>query len=936
MEQKNKLILIDGHSLAYRAFHAISATSPETMMRTSDGELTNAVFGFTSMLLNVWRTEQPDYIAVAFDVGRTFRHDMYDQYKANRRETPEEMTGQMERIHQLVEAFQIPSFMLEGYEADDVLGALARQAVAQGVEVLIVTGDHDALQLVDDHIKVLTSGRRFSDTIVYDREAVKQRYGLCPEQLVDLKALVGDTSDNIPGVRGIGEKTATKLLQAYRTLDGIYQHIAEIKDNRVRTALLEGKDAAYLSRELGRIHTDIPITLDLNACRAGDFDRRRVVALFNELEFRSLLQRLPGSEPQPAAEGQLSFCAEPGTERVAPPFAQVTGQAAPLGAYHVIASPAALAQLADELAAAKAFAFDTETTDTDPLRAQLVGLALSCHPGEGYYVPVGHQTGEPQLTLSEVAATLGPLLADPDLEKYAHHAKYDMEVLQRAGIEVKGLAFDTMLAEWMLNPISHNLGLKNLAMARLGIEMTPISDLIGTGKAQLSMAALPIQQVAPYASADADMTLRLTREMSPELHDKGLWKLFKEVEVPLTYVLMQMEMTGIALDRAVLAELSTTLQKRLTELEETIYHQAGRTFNIASTEQLSDILFVALGLPKQGLRKTKSGRYSTAADVLEDLRGAHPIVEMILEHRQLTKLKSTYIDALPQMVNPETGRLHTSFNQTGTSTGRLSSSEPNLQNIPIRTELGRQIRRAFVARPGWQLLAADYSQIELRILAHVSGDEAMIAAFERGEDIHASTAAAIYGVPLDQVTPEMRRVAKTTNFAISYGVTGFGLSKQTNLTPEAAQDFINQYFARYPGVEAYLEGIKKKAAEDGYVETFLGRRRYFPELRRGNQTSRTVRQNVERMAINAPIQGAAADIIKIAMNRLYDSLQDKQLESKILLQIHDELVLEAPEAEVSEVVPLVRNVMEGAVKLRVPLQVELTVGKNWLDMERVA
>lgn len=932
MESRNKLILIDGHSLAYRAFHAISA---DTMM-TSDGELTNAVFGFTSMLLNVWRTEQPDYIAVAFDVGRTFRHDMYDQYKANRSETPEEMTGQMERIHQLVEAFRIPSFMVEGYEADDVMGALARQAVAQGVEVLIVTGDRDALQLVDDHIKVLTSGRKFSDTIVYDREAVKQRYGLCPEQLVDLKALVGDSSDNIPGVRGIGEKTATELLQAYRTLDGIYEHIDEIKSNRVRAALLEGKDVAYLSRELGQIHTDVPITLDLNACRAGEFDRRRVVALFNELEFRSLLQRLPGGEQQPAAEVQLSLFAEPGEERAGPPLVQVTGQPSPLGAYQAVVSLPALTELANKLAAAKVFAFDTETTDTDPLRAQLVGLSLSCQPGEGYYVPVGHQTGEPQLTLSEVAATLGPLLADPDLEKYAHHAKYDMEVLQRAGIEVKGLAFDTMLAEWMLNPISHNLGLKNLTMVRLGIEMTPISDLIGTGKAQLSMAAIPVQRVAPYASADADMTLRLTREMTPELRDKGLWKLFKEVEVPLTYVLMEMELTGIALDRAVLAELSATLQKRLNELEEAIYQQAGRAFNIASTEQLSDILFVALGLPKQGLRKTKSGRYSTAADVLEDLRGAHPIVEMILEHRQLTKLKSTYIDALPQMVNPETGRLHTSFNQTGTSTGRLSSSEPNLQNIPIRTEPGRQIRRAFVARAGWQLLAADYSQIELRILAHVSGDKAMIAAFERGEDIHASTAAAIYGVPLDQVTPEMRRVAKTTNFAISYGVTGFGLSKQTNLTPEAAQEFINQYFARYPGVEAYLEGIKRKAAEDGYVETFLGRRRYFPELRRGNQIPRTVRQNVERMAINAPIQGAAADIIKIAMNRLHENLRKRQLEAKILLQIHDELVLEAPEAEVNTVVSLVRTVMEGAVQLRVPLQVELTVGKNWLDMERVA
>ena len=930
MKRGNKFILIDGHSLAYRAFHAI----PPDMM-TSNGELTNAVFGFASMLLNVWREEQPDYIAVAFDVGRTFRHEMYDQYKANRRETPEEMVWQMERIQELVDAFRIPSFMVEGYEADDVLGTLARQAAEKNMEVLIVTGDRDAFQLVDDHIRVLTSGRKFSDTIIYDREAIKQRYSLSPDQLVDLKALMGDNSDNIPGVRGIGEKTATELLKEYHTLDGVYEHLDDIKNNRMRTALVGGKEEAFLSRKLGQIVTDIPITLDVDECRAAEFDRNRVVALFNELEFRSLLGRLPVSESKPTASAQLSLFGEPASEQGTPASILSTANDLTSGAYKAVTTSAALAELAEKLSEAKAFAFDTETTDTDPMRAKLVGLALACQPGEAYYIPIGHDTGDPQLPLEELRRTVGPVLADADLDKYAHHAKYDMEVLQRAGIEVSGLAFDTMLAEWVLNPISHNLGLKNLAMARLGIEMTPISDLIGTGKAQLSMANVPTKEVTPYAGADADMTLRLAREMMPELHDKHLWKLFKEVEIPLTHVLMQMELTGITLDTTVLAELSSTLQTRLNELEGEIYKLAGQPFNIASTEQLSDILFVALGLPKQGLRKTKSGRYSTAADVLEDLRGAHPVVDLVLEHRQLTKLKSTYIDALPQMVNPETGRLHTSFNQTGTSTGRLSSSEPNLQNIPIRTEMGRQIRRAFVAQPGWQLIAADYSQIELRILAHLSGDEAMIAAFERGEDIHASTAATIYGVPLDQVTPEMRRVAKTTNFAISYGVTGFGLSKQTNLTPEAAQQFINQYFARYPGVEAYLEGTKVKAAEDGYVETLLGRRRYFPELRRDSKIPRNVRQAVERVAINAPIQGSAADIIKIAMNQLYDDLENRRLQGKILLQIHDELVLEAPKAEIDELAPLVRDVMEGAMKLRVPLEVDLKVGANWLDMTKV-
>ena len=926
----NKFILIDGHSLAYRAFHAL----PQDMM-TSHGELTNAVFGFTSMLLTVWREEQPDYIAVAFDVGRTFRHEEYDLYKANRRETPEEMIGQMERIHELVDVFHLPSFSVDGYEADDVLGTLARQAVKKGLDVVIVTGDRDALQLVDDHVKVLTSGRRFSDTAIYDPAAVERRYGLSPHQLIDLKALMGDKSDNIPGVRSIGEKTATKLLKEYGTLDGVYEHLDEITNKRAQNALREGRDDAFLSQYLGRIVVDVPIELDVEQCRAVEFDRRRVVALFNEMEFRSLINRLPTVESascrrsETAGEGasQMSLFGDaPSTAEQEP---GVTGK------YKAVTTSAGLADLVARLSDVKALAFDTETTSTDSMRTELVGIALACKPGEGYYIPVGHEPEEAQLPLDEVKAALGPLLANPDLDKYAHYAKYDMEVLERVGMKVEGLAFDTMIAEWVLNPTSHNLGLKNLALVRLGVEMTPISELIGTGKAQISMAIVPVERVVPYAGADADMTLRLAREMVPELHDRHLWKLFTDVEMPLIRVLMQMEMTGIALDTEVLALLSATLQERLSALEREIHERAGQPFNISSTEQLSDVLFVALGLPKKGLRKTKSGRYSTAADVLEALRDDHPIVGLVLEYRQLRKLKSTYVDTLPRLVNPQTGRLHTSFNQTGTSTGRLSSSDPNLQNIPIRTEVGRQIRRAFVARPGWRLLAADYSQIELRVLAHVSGDQAMLAAFERGEDIHASTAAAIYGVPLDEVTPDMRRVAKTTNFAISYGVTGFGLSRQTNLTPEDAQQFITQYFDRYPGVEAYLEGIKKKAAEDGYVETLLGRRRYFPELRPERGIRRTVRQAIERVAINAPIQGSAADIIKIAMNELYDRLKQRGLQSKILLQIHDELILEVPEAELDELVPLVRDAMEGAMTLRVPLKVDVKVGENWLDMKGI-
>ncbi len=917
-----KLVLIDGHSLAYRAFHAL----PQDMM-TSHGELTNAVFGFASMLLTVWREEQPDYLAVAFDVGRTFRHEMYDQYKATRRETPEEMVWQMDRIYELVDAFQLPVFSVEGYEADDVLGTLACQAEDAGFDVVIVTGDRDALQLVDKRIRVLTSGRKFSDTIVYDEAEVEKRYELTPRQLIDLKALMGDKSDNIPGVKGIGEKTATELLRQYGDLDSIYAHLDEITNKRAKSALLEGRADAFLSRDLGRIIQNVPITLDMERCRAAEFDRNRVVTLFNELEFRSLLSRLPVHEAPGEGSAQLSLFADTPSSRGPEP--------ATTGVYHAITTSAELSALAAQLSAARAFAFDTETTGTDPMQAELVGLALAYQPGEGYYIPIGHHTGEVQLSLEEVKTAIGPLLADENLKKSAHHGKYDIEVLERAGMKVRGLDFDTMIAEWVLNPASHNLGLKNLALARLGIEMTPITELIGTGKAQISMAKVPVGRAAAYAGADADMTLRLAHELAPELHDKRLWSLFMDVEIPLTRVLMQMEMSGIALDTSVLSELSDQLQERLYELEREIQDIAGQPFNIASTEQLSDILFIALGLPKQGLRKTRSGRYSTAADVLEGLRDAHPIIDLVLEHRQLTKLKSTYIDTLPLLVNPTTGRLHTSFNQTGTATGRLSSSDPNLQNIPIRTELGRQIRRAFVARPDCVLLAADYSQIELRVLAHVSGDESMLAAFARDEDIHASTAAAIYGVPLSAVTPDMRRVAKTTNFAISYGVTGFGLSRQTSLTPEEAQRFITEYFDQYPGVEAYLEGTKKKAAEDGFVETLLGRRRYFPELSPDKKIPRQAKQAIERVAINAPIQGSAADIIKIAMNELYDRLEARNLQSKILLQIHDELVLEVPETELDELIPLVRDTMEGAMTLRIPLKVDMQVGKNWLDMKGI-
>ncbi|MBC7250321.1 MAG: DNA polymerase I [Anaerolineae bacterium] len=920
MSDKKKLVLIDGHALAYRAFHALPPT-----LSTKSGELTNATYGFTSMLLNVLRDEKPDYVIVAFDVGRTFRHDEYPEYKAHRRKMPDELHYQFERIREIIKALNIPIIEVPGYEADDVLGTLARQAAEQGLETLIVTGDTDTFQLIDEHTRVLTSRRQFSDTIIYDEKGIKERFGLKPAQLVDYKAIVGDVSDNIPGVRGVGEKTATRLLQKYGSLENIYKHLDEIKPARFQKALAEARDAALLGKHLVTIVTDVPISLDLESSRFGSFDLERVKEIFRELEFRSLMDRLPGVEVS-AAPQQLPLFA---SEAAAPP-ATVTE-------HHVVNTEAALDALVERLRRASAVTFDVETTSTDAMQAQLVGIALTDEPGQGFYIPMGHRPDtDRQLPLDTVLNKLKPVLTSSHIARYAHNGKYDITVLALHGLPIPNLSFDTMIAEWLIDPASRSLALKNLAWARLGVEMTAITELIGKGKQQMTMDLVPVERVAPYAAADVDMTHRLVGVLEPELRQRALWKLFTEVEMPLVTVLADMEMRGIKLDVDYLRQMSADLQKRLLDLEQQIHRLVGYKFNIGSTHQLSKALFETLGLPAQGVPKTKSGYYSTAASVLENLQGKHPVIDLLLEHRQLAKLRSTYVEALPALVNPRTGRLHTSYNQTGTVTGRLSSSEPNLQNIPVRTETGREVRRAFVADKGHLLLAADYSQVELRILAHISQDPAMLEAFRRGEDIHATTAAALYGVPISQVTPAMRRVAKTTNFAISYGVTGYGLSQQTELTPEEGNQFITAYFARFPKVKAYLDETRRRAAEQGYVETLLGRRRYFPELQSGAKVHAGVRSAAERMAINTPIQGTAADIIKIAMVRLHRALRERGLHAGMILQVHDELVLEVPKKEVSTVAPLVREVMEGAYQLDAPLKVDMKIGENWLEMEDVS
>jgi len=906
--KKPLLVLFDGNAIVHRAFHALP---PLTVSKT--GETIGAVFGFVSMLLKTINELKPTHYAIAFDrPAPTFRHKLFDQYKAQRPKTPDELVGQMGRVRQMVEAFHIPIFELDDFEADDILGTLSQQASEQGIDTIIVTGDADAMQLVSPRVKVLTPRRGFGDTMLYDEAAVSQKYGVRPEHIADFKGLVGDTSDNIPGISGIGEKTAVKLIQQFGSIDQIYAHLDEVTPPRLRALLQQNEALARQSKELATIVTQTPITLNLDDCQVSQYDRQKVAKLFRELEFSSLLPKLPNVETAGMSPESL---------------AHVNTKPILKRDYHIINTTSALDEMLNHLSSAKSFAFDLETTSLDAMSAQLVGISLSPAPGKAYYIPVGHVGwGQvEQLPLEQVINQLKPLMEAPNLAKLAHNGKYDMTVLAEYGVTVNNLNFDTMLAAYLLGEKS--LGLKALAFGRLGIEMTPITALIGPGTKQLSMSQVEVKQAADYACADADMTGQLTELLKAELHQQGLWQLFSEVEMPLVPVLMSMERNGIALDTDLLRQMSHRLGEQLLKLESEIYNWVGHQFNINSPQQLSSVLFKELKLPPA--RKTKRG-YSTGAAILEELRGVHPIVELILEYRQLTKLKSTYIDALPALLNPKTGRVHTSFNQTRTTTGRLSSSEPNLQNIPVRGELGKQVRQAFIAPPGCCLLAGDYSQIDLRVLAHLSQDKSLLRAFHRDEDIHTATAAQLFGVDASQVTPDMRRLAKTVNFGVIYGMSDYGLEQATELSREEATQFITSYFAQYPGVEQYLEATKQQARNTGYVQTLLGRRRYIPEI---NSSNRQLREAAERMAINMPVQGTSADIIKVAMINLYQEMQKRQLKSRMLLQVHDELVFEVPEREMDTMRRLVTEVMDSAVELTVPLKVDTKDGRNWGEME---
>ncbi|MGB8213154.1 MAG: DNA polymerase I [Anaerolineales bacterium] len=924
------LYLIDGHALAYRMYFALTSGGPSQRWQTSSGEPTAGTYGFARELLRIFEQEKPDYLAVAFDTGKTFRDEIFPEYKATRAKMPDDLRLQIERIRQVVDAFNIPRLEMEGFEADDVLGSAAQWAARQGLGVKIITGDRDLLQLVGQRIIVYLAG---DDQNYITPEDVLGKLHVRPEQVVDYKALVGDKSDNIPGVAGVGEKTTEILLAKYGTLDAIYAHLDEI-ELRWRTKLVAGKDSAYMSYRLAAIRTDLPVSLDLEQARTDAFEPAKVEAIFRELEFRSLIEKLKKITAEPAPNGteQLSLFREtPTPVSLAVPISTAKANLK----VTVVDSSAELTALTGLLSAASIVSFDTETTSTDEMTASLVGISLAVQAGEAYYIPVGHRVGT-QLPLEQVLSALRAPLTDPGIPKIGHNLKYDFIMLARQGVRVIPLAFDTMVAEWVLDPGSRNLGLKNMATIRLGESMTHIEDLIGKGKNQRTMAEVAISDAAPYAAADAETTLRLKPLLETELKRiPKLYDLFVNIELPLISVLADMEMAGVALDKSFFAAFSVQLKERMDALEKQIFETAGKTFNINSTQQLSSVLFEALKLtpPDRG-RKTASGHYSTAAGVLDEMSGQHPVVDMILEYREYSKLKSTYVDALPAEIHPETGRVHTSFSQTTTVTGRLSSSDPNLQNIPTRTDLGRRVRRGFVADPGNVLVSLDYSQIELRIVAHMANDEAMLNAFRAGQDIHATTAAAIYAIPLAAVNKEQRRHAKAINFGLIYGMSAFGLTRSTELTLAESQDFVEAYFKQFPGVKKYLDGIRRLARETGYVETLLGRRRYFPALK--GTLNQTLRNREEREAINAPIQGTAADIMKIAMIKIPPALSQAGLHGRMLLQVHDELVIECPRDELNETVRVARNVMENAYPMSIPLTTDARWGMNWDELQPIA
>ncbi|MFO7765466.1 MAG: DNA polymerase I [Pelovirga sp.] len=891
-DKVQRLYLVDGSSYIYRAYFAIRHLS------NSRGEATNAVYGFTTMLMTLLREEQPDHIAVVFDSkGPTFRKDMYPDYKANRAEMPEDLVTQIPIIKQIVQAFRMPVLELAGYEADDIIATLARRFAMQGLEVTVVTGDKDLMQIVDRQIRLLDTMKRK----VSGPKEVMERFGVPPEQVLEVLGLAGDSSDNIPGVPGIGEKTASALIQEFGSIDNMLANIDAVKGKKRQENLRQFADQARLSRQLVALVDDLQIDAHLESLILEEPDADALYALFKKLEFNKLLSDIAAIRQQPAATNE--------------------------GDYHTVTTEADLDGMIEELKAAGTFAFDTETTSLTAVQADLVGLSFAMAAGTGWYVPIGHRyLGVPeQLPPALVVEKLKPLLESEKYQKIGQNIKYDALVLRRAGIELAGISTDTMILSYLIHPESKSHGLDALALNHLNYRTVPYSEVAGSGKKQICFSEVEVARATRYAVEDADITWRIAARLLPELQDSAIRKLYEDVEIPLVNVLTRMEWTGIRIDADFLGTLSAEMGERLNMLERQIHDLAGGAFNINSPKQLGEVLFERLGLARG--KKTKSG-WSTNVEVLQGLAEKHEIAARILDYRSVNKLKSTYTDALPRLLNPATGRLHTSFNQAVTATGRLSSSDPNLQNIPIRTHEGRRIREAFVPQEGWVLLSADYSQVELRVMAHMADVAALKESFAAGEDIHRRTAAEIFNVFPEMVTDEMRRQAKTINFGVLYGMGAFSLAKDLGISRPRAQEFIDQYFARYPGVLRFLEEQKAQAREHQYVMTLLGRHCAIPEI---NSSNGAIRSYAERNAINYPIQGSAADIIKVAMVNIDRRLRKEQLQARMLLQVHDELVFEVPESEREYVAELICREMEDAVSLDLPLKVELGSGRNWAE-----
>lgn len=883
-------ILVDASSYFFRAFHALPPLS------NSKGQPTGAVYGVINMIRSLLKDYDPRYIAIVFDTkGKTFRDDLYPEYKANRPPMPDELSAQFAPLVEIIEAMGLSLLVIEGVEADDVIGTLARQAANQGINTLISTGDKDLAQLVNDKITLVNT---MSDKITTP-EAVIEKYGVTPKQFIDYLTLTGDKVDNVPGVENVGPKTAAKWLQAYNNLEKLIAHAEEIK-GKIGENLRSSLENLELSKVLVTIKDDVDLDFQVTDLSKKPIEKKRLVELFKELEFRNwldtLLKEHPNSKPSKKD-------------------------------YQVILNEKDLDQWIKRLEKADLFAFDTETTDLDYINAELVGISFSVQEGQAAYVPIAHDylDAPTQISLPKVLERIKPLLENPKQKKLGQNLKYDMSVLARYDVHFENIAFDTMLESYVLNSLGTRHDMDSLALKYLGKRTIHFEDIAGKGAKQLTFNQIPLEEAGPYAAEDADITLQLHQVLWPKIEkEKGLKYVFEKIEMPLVSVLSRMERQGVLIDSELLYKQSKVFEKRMIEIQAKVFSLAGETFNLNSTKQLQTILFEKLKLPS--LSKTPKGQPSTAEPVLQELALDYPLPKLILEYRSLSKLKSTYTDALPMQINPTTGRVHTSYNQAVAATGRLSSANPNLQNIPVRTEEGRRIRQAFIAPKGYKILAADYSQIELRIMAHLTDDPGLKKAFKAGFDIHRATASEVFGIPFEEVTLDQRRHAKAINFGLIYGMSSFGLAKQIGTSREAAQEYIELYFHRYPNVKNYMEETRQKAHEIGYVETLYGRRLYLPEI---NARNLQRQRAAERTAINAPLQGSAADIIKIAMINIDQWLQSSKIKARMIMQVHDELVFEVAENDVDILINEVENKMCKAVSLSVALEVDIGVGDNW-------